>query len=120
MSYRPSPKIDTLSAQEISSLVSSRLANAELVRRDAPAEELMALIRIFARYGEIVIDRLNRVPEKNFLAFLDILGVSPVPPVAARVPLTFKPVENSPPSVRVPAQTQVAAQQRGRSRTRGI
>jgi predicted phage baseplate assembly protein len=109
--YRPAPKIDERSAQEISSLVGSRLAERmKWSRLDAPAEELMALIRIFARYGEIVIDRLNRAPEKNFLAYLNILGVSPVPPAAAKVPLTFKPVENGPAGVRVPAQTQVAAQ----------
>jgi Baseplate J-like protein len=112
LTYHPAPKIDERSAQEISSLVVSRLRERmkKWSRLDAPAEELMALIRIFARYGEIVVDRLNRAPEKNFLAYLNILGVSPVPPVAARVPLTFKPVENGPASVSVPAQTQVAAQ----------
>ena len=68
-----------------------------------------ALIRIFARYSEIIIDRLNQVPEKNFLAYLDLLGVSPVPPLPARVPLTFVPTAGSPAGVRVPPRTQVAA-----------
>src|SRR3712207_1943892 len=48
-----------------------------------------AMIRIFGRLAEIVIRRLNGVPEKNFLAFLDPLGASPMPPQPARAPLTF-------------------------------
>ena len=34
------------------------------------------LQRIFARLMEIALDRVNRVPEKNLLAFLDAMGVS--------------------------------------------
>src|SRR5277367_7000600 len=68
-----------------------------LLRRYTPewpdsAEEkqlVEAMVHVFARFGEIVIDRLNRVPEKNFLAFLQLLGVSNLPPRAAQVPLTF-------------------------------
>ena len=48
-----------------------------------------ALIRIFARMMEIVIHRLNKVPDKNFLTFLDMVGIRLSPPRVARVPLTF-------------------------------
>lgn len=48
-----------------------------------------ALIRIFARMMEMVIHRLNKVPDKNFLTFLDLVGVSLSSPRVARVPLTF-------------------------------
>ena len=68
-----------------------------------------ALIGIFARFGEIVIQRLNRVPEKNFLAFLDLLGVSPNPPQPARVPLTFTLAAGTTTDAVVPAGTQTAA-----------
>src|SRR5262249_60906663 len=50
-----------------------------------------ALLRVFGRYGELIIQRLNRVPEKNHLAFLDALNVSRIPPVPAHAPLTFNP-----------------------------
>jgi predicted phage baseplate assembly protein len=69
-----------------------------------------ALIQICSRYAELIISRLNRAPGKNFLAFLDLLGVSRLPLQAARVPLTFFAVPNAPGDVLVPARTQVAAE----------
>ncbi len=48
-----------------------------------------ALIRVFARMLSHVLERLNRVPDKHRLAFLELLGASRQPPRAARVPLTF-------------------------------
>jgi len=43
-----------------------------------------ALIRIFGRMVKLVSDRLNQVPEKNFLAFLDLIGGKLKPPEPAR------------------------------------
>lgn len=48
-----------------------------------------ALIQIFSRMMEIIIQRLNKVPDKNFLAFLDMVGVRLSPPHVAKAPLTF-------------------------------
>jgi baseplate J-like protein len=67
----------------------------ELIRARLPSwkpetgDPGMAMAEIFARYMEIVIERLNRVPDKNFLAFLDMIGVSLQPPRAARAPVQF-------------------------------
>lgn len=47
------------------------------------------LIHIFARMMEIIINRLNKVPDKNFLTFLDLVGVRLSSPKVARTPLTF-------------------------------
>ncbi len=41
-----------------------------------------ALAQIFARYCEIVIERINLAPDKNFLAYLDLLGNTLLPPEA--------------------------------------
>ncbi|MEH2221176.1 MAG: putative baseplate assembly protein [Nostoc sp.] len=68
-----------------------------------------ALIGVFARYAEIIIQRLNQVPNKNFLAFLDLLGASQLPPQPARVPLLFSLSAGSQVDVIVPQGTQVAA-----------
>ena len=68
-----------------------------------------ALIGTFARFAEIIIERLNQVPDKNFLAFLDLLGASRLPPQAARTPLTFSLAAGSTVDVVVPVGTQVAA-----------
>ncbi|MDZ8105293.1 MAG: putative baseplate assembly protein [Nostoc sp. DedQUE12a] len=71
----------------------------------------LALIRIFGRMAATVSDRLNRVPEKNFLAFLDLLGTQILPPQPARVPLTFSLASGVPENTTalVPAYTQISA-----------
>lgn len=71
----------------------------------------LALIRIFGRMAATVSDRINRVPDKNFLAFLDLLGAQILPPQPARVPLTFYLASGVPENTAalVPAYTQIAA-----------
>ncbi|NEO15015.1 MULTISPECIES: putative baseplate assembly protein [unclassified Moorena] len=68
-----------------------------------------AIVNIFARFAEIIIERLNQVPDKNFLAFLDLLGASRLPPQPARVPLTFSLAAGTIVDAVVPKGTQVAA-----------
>lgn len=68
-----------------------------------------ALIRIFSKMMTTVGDRLNRVPEKNFLSFLDLIGAQLKPPEAARVPVTFQLVEGTKSDAFVPENTPVAA-----------
>jgi hypothetical protein len=68
-----------------------------------------ALIGVAARFAEIIIQRLNQVPQKNFLAFLELLGAALLPPKPARVPLTFSLAKGSVVDGLVPAGTQVAA-----------
>ena len=65
---------------------------------NARAEDPMAeaLLRVFARYCEVIIQRLNRAPEKNYLAFLDTLNLSRIPPLPAQAPLTFSLVKKLP------------------------
>jgi hypothetical protein len=75
----------------------------------APDQASAALIGVFGRFCEIVAQHLNQVPNKNFLAFLDLLGNSRLPPQPARVPLTFTLAAGSPSDAIVPAGTQVAA-----------
>lgn len=100
------PGIDSRSAEEIASRVKSRAGLTDA--KNDPLGE--ALVRIFARYCEIIIERLNKVPEKNYRAFLNELGVSRNPPIAAQVPLTFTPVKNSANTpIVVPQYTKVTA-----------
>jgi hypothetical protein len=48
-----------------------------------------ALAQLFARLMEIVLDRLNRVPDKAFVAFLDLLGIDRLPGNSSRTPVKF-------------------------------
>lgn len=68
----------------------------------------LAMLSLFGRLMEIVISRLNRVPEKSFLAFLDTSGISLLPPKAARAPVRFVPVEGAPDDGVAPAGTRIA------------
>jgi len=108
------PKIDTRTAEKVADEVRlllmqqpwKQLAGLEFTGDRGVSN---ALIRIFAHLAEIIIERLNRVPEKQFLAFLDLLGASLLPPQPARVPLTFTLAAGSTTDAVVPVGTQVAA-----------
>jgi len=78
-------------------------------RSDGQPDSGQALIGIFGRFAEMVIERLNRAPDKNYLAFLNLIGASPTPPRPARVPLTFHLATSSPVEAMVPAGTLAAA-----------
>jgi hypothetical protein len=69
------------------------------------------LIDVFSRLAELLIERVNRVPEKNFLAFLDLAGVERFPGAPAEVPVTFLVSKRASLGGLVPARTQVATVQ---------
>ena len=68
----------------------------------------VTLIEAFATMVDQLLYRLNRVPEKNYLAFLDLIGVRLHPPTAARTDVTFWLSAPQPETVRVKAGTEVA------------
>lgn len=78
-------------------------------RADGAPDAGQALIQLFAHFAELVVERINRAPEKNYLAFLNLIGTPMAPPQPARAPLTFMLAANSPIDAFVPAGTQVAA-----------
>ena len=49
----------------------------------------ITLIELFAWIAEGVTYRLNQVPEKNYIAFLNLLGITRDPPSPAKVELEF-------------------------------
>src|SRR5580698_6914093 len=103
------PKVDPRIASDIAQEVRTNLHLNRLSKEQLQGRLDVALINVFSRFTEIVIERLNLAPEKKFLAFLDLLGVSPLPMEAADVPLTFYPAPNATGAAAVPAGTQVAA-----------
>ena len=68
----------------------------------------VTLIELFAWMTEQVIYRLNRVPDRNYVKFLELIGVHLFPPTAARAPITFWLSGVLPDAVRIPASTTVA------------
>src|SRR4051812_13733025 len=68
----------------------------------------VALIELFAWMSEMVLFRLNQVPDRFYTKFLELVGIEPFPPSVARTELTFwlSAVLDRP--VLVPAGTEVA------------
>ncbi|GHJ10368.1 putative baseplate assembly protein [Micromonospora humidisoli] len=54
-----------------------------------PADPGITLIETFASLTDQLIYRLNRVPDRLYVKFLELIGVRLVPPTAARTTLTF-------------------------------
>ena len=68
----------------------------------------VTLIETVAAMVDQLIYRLNRVPEVNYLRFLDLIGLRPFPPTAAHADLTFRLSAPRPEPLVVPADTAVA------------
>ena len=67
-----------------------------------------ATVSLFGRFADIIVARLNKVPQQHFLAFLSEGGVDQLPPRAAAAQLVFVPENDARPVIPVPAGTQVA------------
>ncbi|WP_027344144.1 putative baseplate assembly protein [Hamadaea tsunoensis] len=68
----------------------------------------VTLLELFAWMTDIVLYRLNRVPDRLYLKFLELVGIAPFPPTAARVDITFRLTAPRPATVTVAAGTQAA------------
>ena len=107
------PKIDKRTYQDV--VVETEALVKDLTpwrpRADGQPDAGGALIRIFGRMAELVIERLNQAPDKNFLTFLDLIGTPILPPQPARVPLTFRLAIGASEQALapLPARTQAAA-----------
>lgn len=75
-----------------------------------PSDPGVTILELTAWMTELILYRLNRVPEKNYLAFLDMIGIKLRSPQPARGLITFQLVEGAEKQV-IREGTQVAAQQ---------
>lgn len=69
----------------------------------------MTLVELFAWMSEIIIYRLNQVPDRNYIKFLQLIGIELEPAQPATAEVTFTVSQPSVSSVIVPAGTQVSA-----------
>jgi hypothetical protein len=106
----PAPVIDTRSAAALVKLLQGLIPHytPEWAAKDAD-DPGMALFRAFAFLTEGVIDRLNLAPDRNFYAFLDMLGIRLLPPTPSRGPLRFVPANGADPTIFVPAGAETSA-----------
>ncbi len=71
----------------------------------------VALIELFAWMTEMILFRLNKVPERHYVKFMDMLGLQLGEPIPAGVPVTFWLSAPQETNVLIPAGTEVATTQ---------
>lgn len=71
----------------------------------------ITLIELFSHMVETMLFRLNRVPEKSYITFMDLMGVRLQEAAAARTDLTFWLTAPAVEPITIPAGTEVATTQ---------
>ncbi len=71
----------------------------------------ITLIEMFAWMVDMLLYRLNRVPEKNYIKFMDLIGIQLEAPKPATVNVTFRLSAPQPEPVIIPLGTEVATVQ---------
>ncbi len=71
----------------------------------------VTLIELFAWMVDVLLYRLNQVPDLHYIKFLEMLGVRLNPPIPARAPITFWLTAPQDQPVTIPGGTEVASTQ---------
>lgn len=107
------PKIDLRSQQdlvdEIRRLILYYCPEFGSIDDISSDDELNALVSIFSNMTGYITDALNKAPDKNFTAFLNMIGVSPTSPIPAKAPLVFKLKEDWDKEGFIPAGAKISA-----------
>jgi hypothetical protein len=106
----PVPNLDDRSFVDLVREARARIARTCPEWTDRSAHDPgIALVEVFAHLTEVMLYRLNRLPAKAYVEFLNLLGVAPHPPASAWVDLTFGRTKQGTGRIPVPAGTRVAA-----------
>src|SRR4051812_19870390 len=105
----PAPKLDDRTFQDLVN------ETKRLIPRYCPewtdhnvSDPGVTMIELFAYMVDLLLYRINRVPERNYIKWLDLLGIRLAPPRPARVDLCFFLAAPQPQPVTIPAGTEVA------------
>jgi uncharacterized phage protein gp47/JayE len=87
----PVPQLDDRRWEDLVDEAKAFLKNKTDAWTDfSPSDPGVVLVELFAHLTELMIYRLNRVPEKAYLEYLRLLGLALRPPAAAAVELEFR------------------------------
>ena len=85
----PLPNLDDRAFQQLLDECHARLKAAKQDWDESPGNPGEVLLELFAHLTEVMIYRLNRLPQKAYVEFLRLIGVRLLPPVAASATLRF-------------------------------
>src|SRR2546430_7543411 len=104
----PVPKLDDRSFQDLVNEAK------KLIPRYAPewtdhnvSDPGVTLIELFAWMTELLLYRMNQVPTRNYIKFLELIGVHLEPAQPARAELLFRLTAPQLATVTIPAGTEV-------------
>src|SRR5690242_10003854 len=105
----PTPSLDDRHFQDIVDQVKS------MIPRYCPewtdhnvSDPGVTLIELFAWMTDMLLYRVNQVPDKNYIKFMELLGIKLEGPRAASAPVTFYLSAAQPGEVTIAADTEVA------------
>ena len=81
----------------------------------SPGDPGMVLVELFAYLTELMIYRLNRVPDKAYLEFLKLMGLTLRPPAAASAKLRFEADQAAKTAISIPRGTRATVKRAGGS-----
>lgn len=105
------PKIDTRRWQDIVDELKSRIPHYTPEWTDFnDSDPGITMVQVFAHLAEMLLYRMQQVPDLLYVKFLALIGFELAPALPARVEVSFAPAEGSTAaSVPVPPGTQVSA-----------
>ena len=110
----PLPDLDDRTFEDLLQEARRQISRAAPEWTDlSPGDPGIILLELFAHLTETMIYRLNRLPEKAYIAFLRLLGVSLFPPSAAAATLQFSRSRPSDEPLEIPRGTRVTVGQAG-------
>lgn len=75
-----------------------------------PSDPGVTLIELFSWLTDQMLSRFNQVPRRNYITFLELLGIRLQPPLPAQTELTFYLVGNLPEAYTIASETEVATE----------
>ena len=105
----PLPNLDDRSFLELVASARERIRQVDPSWEPTVHDPGMVLVEAFAHLTDMLIYRLNRVPEKLYTVYLNLLGTTLRPPDAAQTLLQFTRTEVNGDSLTIPKGTQVSS-----------
>jgi predicted phage baseplate assembly protein len=106
------PKLDDRSFQELVDEAKKRIPHYCKEWTDHNVSDPgVTLIELFAWMTDLILYRLNRVPELHYIKFMEMLGITLREPVSAKVPVSFWLSAPQDTAMLIPKGTEVASTQ---------